>query len=57
MRPGAPSPAVNGSKEIGLFVAVMGSLYLRPQYNKPLALVKNLLLPSLPSIVQKAALW
>jgi hypothetical protein len=35
----------------------MGSLYLRPQYNKPLALVKNLLLPSLPSIVQKAALW
>jgi hypothetical protein len=45
MRPGAPSPAVNGSKEIGLFVAVIGSLYLRPQYNKPLALVKDLFAP------------
>jgi hypothetical protein len=41
MCPGAPSPAVNGSKEIGLFVVVIGSLYLRPQYNKLLALVKE----------------
>jgi hypothetical protein len=38
MRPGAPAHAVNGSKEIGLFVAVIGSLSLRPQYNKRLAL-------------------
>ena len=42
MGPGGPSPPVNGAKEIGLFVAAIGSLYIRPRYNKPLALVKNL---------------
>ena len=42
MRPGAPSLAVDGSEEIGLFVAAMDSLYLRLPYNKHLVLVKNL---------------
>jgi hypothetical protein len=42
MRPGAPSLPINGSKEIGLFVAVMSSLYIRLPYNEPLALVKDL---------------
>jgi hypothetical protein len=42
LRPGAPSLAVNGSKEIGLFLAAMCSLSVRPQYNKALALVKDL---------------
>jgi hypothetical protein len=39
MGPAAPSLPINGSKEIGLLVAALLSLYLRPQYNKPLALV------------------
>jgi hypothetical protein len=43
MRPSTPSLATNRSEEIGLFVAVMDSLYLRLRYNKPLPLVKNLL--------------
>jgi hypothetical protein len=47
MRPGAPSLTIIGSKEIGLFVAVISSLYIRPRYNKPLALVKNLFAPAL----------
>lgn len=29
MRPGAPSLTVNGSKEIGRFVVVISSLYIR----------------------------
>jgi hypothetical protein len=43
MRPGAPSLTINGSKEIGLFVPAISSLYIRLRYTKPLALVKNLL--------------
>jgi hypothetical protein len=42
MRPGTPSLAINRSKEIGLFPAVISSLYIRLRYSKPLALVKNL---------------
>jgi hypothetical protein len=43
MRTHTPSLAINGSKEIGLFISAISSLYIRPQYTKPLALVKNLL--------------
>ena len=43
MRTNTPSLAINGSKEIGLFISAISSLYIRPQYTKPLALVKNLL--------------
>jgi len=42
-RPDTPSLPINGSKEIGLFVAAISSLCFRPQYNKLPALVKNLL--------------
>jgi hypothetical protein len=41
--PGAPSLTINGSKDTGLFLAVISSLYIRLRYNKPLALVKNFL--------------
>jgi hypothetical protein len=41
MRTHTPSLAMNRSKEIGLFVSAISSLYIRPQYIKPLALVKN----------------
>jgi hypothetical protein len=41
MRPGAPSLAVDGSEEIGLFVAAMDSLYIRLPYNRQIVLVKN----------------
>ena len=43
MRPYPASLPINGSKEIGLFVAAIFSLYIRLRYNKPFALVKNLL--------------
>jgi hypothetical protein len=39
---GAPSLTINGSREIGLFVASISSLFIRLQYNKPSVLVKNL---------------
>ena len=42
MRPGAPSLAIKGTREIGLFVAAISSLYIRLRYSKPLSLVKNL---------------
>jgi hypothetical protein len=53
MRPGAPPLAVNGSKEIGPFIAAIASPYLRPRYGRPLALVKNLL----TSITVMLPLW
>ena len=42
MRLGTPSLAINGSKEIGLFVGAISSLYIRLRYSKHLALGKNL---------------
>jgi hypothetical protein len=42
MRPGTPSLAVNGSKEIGFLVAVISSPYVRLSYGKSLAWVKKL---------------
>jgi hypothetical protein len=60
MRRNIPSLAINGSKEIGLFISAISSLYIRSQYIKPLALVKNLLSSItviLPLWKLEAALW